>query len=723
MGHWRALAAGTAICSVAAAAILAAGTGGGGPGGTLLAAIGRSRPAALHASTITINGTRQGPVFDGLGAVSSGGTSRLLIDYPAAERSQILDYLFKPGYGASLQILKLEIGGDAEATDGAEPSFEHAKGHLDCNGGYEMWLAKQAVLRNPHIRLYALQWNAPGWVGHHAENPWTQTDISYLMSWLRCAKGDGLTIGYLGGWNEYRLVDGITPAMLQWFVNLRAALNRNGFASVKIVAMDHHPSSCCDVSSVLATHPAFAKAVAILGYHNICKYPTTGWVCSVPAAATASGKPIWATEIGALRPPGGTAAFARTIDNAYIQAGATAVLEYPLVSSMPAGMPEEDRGLVSASQPWSGNYEVTKAAWVIAQTTQVTQPGWLHVGGAAGSFGHSFGTYVAYMGSARKAWSLVAETSDAHAAQTVTVNITGGLPSRGPVHVWATSLNSAGAGMVREPDIKPVGGSFTTTLQPGYVYSFTTRPAADEGAGTAAASAPAPVPMPLPYSTTATTGEPFGPDASLEPWGLAAADGSFQYPSASSSYFVQTTVGRPDFWQPWYPVPLRFPYAVVGDYCMGDVLVAPIPPNNSVPSWCGPSPAANYAVSATVTFTGATQSAGVIARYYRPVTSPIQYFQGYQFTVSQAGAWQLSRYSLTATPVVLASGTYSSAPLGVGTQHTLSLTADGATLAASIDGTQVADVTDSTYQTGVAGISTGGWYPVRFDNLTVATPS
>ena len=48
--------------------------------------------------------------FDGIGGLSGGGaTTRLLIDYKEPQRSQVLDYLFKPNFGASLQILKVEI--------------------------------------------------------------------------------------------------------------------------------------------------------------------------------------------------------------------------------------------------------------------------------------------------------------------------------------------------------------------------------------------------------------------------------------------------------------------------------------------------------------------------------------------------------------------------------------------------------------------------------------
>ena len=80
---------------------------------------------AAAATTITVDGGQSGRTFDGIGAISGGGgNSRLLRDYPAAQQSQILDYLFKPGYGANLQMLKLEIGGDANSTDGSEPSHE-----------------------------------------------------------------------------------------------------------------------------------------------------------------------------------------------------------------------------------------------------------------------------------------------------------------------------------------------------------------------------------------------------------------------------------------------------------------------------------------------------------------------------------------------------------------------------------------------------------------------
>jgi Glycosyl hydrolase family 59 len=111
-----------------------------------------SRPV----TRITINGNSGNRVYDGVGAVlGGGGNARYLMDYPRRQRNQILDYLFKPGYGASLQILKLEIGGDANSSDGSEPSIEHTRGHIDCRAGYELSIARAAVARNRRLRVMA----------------------------------------------------------------------------------------------------------------------------------------------------------------------------------------------------------------------------------------------------------------------------------------------------------------------------------------------------------------------------------------------------------------------------------------------------------------------------------------------------------------------------------------------------------------------------------------
>src|SRR5262245_57130800 len=125
---WRVLTRPALAIAVLAALTVLASAQGAVATGAAARATAAGRPDARPTTSITIDGRRAGRVFNGAGAiVGGGGTARLLIDYPPAQRSQILDYLFKPGYGADVQMLKLEIGGDAEATDAAEPSFEHSR--------------------------------------------------------------------------------------------------------------------------------------------------------------------------------------------------------------------------------------------------------------------------------------------------------------------------------------------------------------------------------------------------------------------------------------------------------------------------------------------------------------------------------------------------------------------------------------------------------------------
>ena len=111
---------------------------------------------------LIIDPASPGEVFEGIGAVSAGASSRLLIDYPEPWRSHILDFLFEPGYGASLQHLKVEIGGDINSTDGTEPSHMRERGQENFDRGYEWWLMQEAIARNPDIVLGGASQNTRG---------------------------------------------------------------------------------------------------------------------------------------------------------------------------------------------------------------------------------------------------------------------------------------------------------------------------------------------------------------------------------------------------------------------------------------------------------------------------------------------------------------------------------------------------------------------------------
>src|SRR5207248_3284357 len=185
---------------------------------------------SAHAATnITISGSATGRRFDGVGAISGGGgTSRLLPNYPPQQQSEVLDYLFKPGFGANLQILKVEIGGDTNSTNGAEASHMRTPTDLNCNRGYEWWLMQQAKARNPDIKLAGLAWGAPGWLG--GGNFFSTDTMNYLIKWIQCAQSKGLTIDYIGGQNE-------AGYSTTWLENFKTAL-RNAGLSTQLIGGD-----------------------------------------------------------------------------------------------------------------------------------------------------------------------------------------------------------------------------------------------------------------------------------------------------------------------------------------------------------------------------------------------------------------------------------------------------------------------------------------------------
>ena len=633
---------------------------------------------AQAAAVITINGASGGRTFDGVGAISGGGgNSRLLIDYPEPQRSQVLDYLFKPGYGAAVQILKSEIGGDTNSTSGAEPSIEHVRGVVNCGTGYEWWLMEQAKARNPNIKLYGLAWGAPGWIGNG--NFWSTDMTNYLLSWLGCAKQHGLSIDYLGGWNE-------RGYNISWYEQLRSALNTAGYTNVKLVAADSDWTVANDVDA----NSAFAAAVGVVGTHYPCGYRSAQSNCSVPAAATSSGKTLWASENGSDDYNAGSPALARGINRGYIDGRMTAYLNWPIVASITPNLPYPTMGVALAPQPWSGYYSIGKNAWVMAQTTQFTAPGWQYLDASSGYIGgnRSNGSYVSLKSTDNTDYSTVVETMDATGPQTLTFNVTGGL-SAGPVHVWSTNVNSTNSAdyLVHTADLTPSGGSYSLTVQPGYVYTLTTT----TGQGKGSATAPAQGALGLPYSDSFDSYAPGTEAKYLMDW-----QGAFEVVGCgggrTGQCVRQMSAQAPITWDT-----LTDPHALLGDL-----------------SW------SNYTLSSDVLLEQAGY-AELIGRATTQSYSGPSGLNAYLLRVSNTGAWSILRTNTSNTVTTLAVGTV--AALGTGRWHSLALSFAGNTVTAVIDGATVGTANDSTWSVGQVGYGTSQGGTAQFDNLSITPGS
>ena len=308
---------------------------------------------------VTLNGRDTGRVFEGLGALSAGASSRLLIDYPEPWRSEVLDLLFKPNYGASLQHLKVEVGGDVNSTDGTEPSIARtAEEFLNpkpeyFKRGYEWWLMKEAQRRNPKIILDCLPWGAPGWIG---PGRFYSPDMAeYTVKFLQGAKrAHGLDIKYCGVWNE-------TPYDAEWVKLLRHTLDAHGLQRVQIVGADQCQNQW-GIAAQMQKDPKLMEAVAVIGEHYPAFHTTT--------EAQRTGKRLW-SEDGPWRGDwDGACALAKIYNRNYMLGRMTKTTTRSPITSYYENLPLPNSGPMKANTPWSGHYEIQPALWAIAHTTQ-----------------------------------------------------------------------------------------------------------------------------------------------------------------------------------------------------------------------------------------------------------------------------------------------------------------------------------------------------------------
>ena len=629
-------------------------------------------------TSIVIDSTGSGRVYDGIGGLSGGGgTSRLLWDYPAKQRDGILDYLFKPNFGASVQILKVEIGDDANSTNGAEASHMRSQTDSNYNRGYEWWLMEQAKLRNPNIKLYGLEWGGEGWF--NSRNFWSQDNINYIISWIKHAQSDhDLHIDYIGGWNE-------SGWDKTWFENLKKALQSNGLTT-KVVAAD----GGWNIAGDLASDAVFKSSVDIMGVHYPCGWMAPEEVCSdntYTAVAEGLNIPIWASESGTQNYDSGSLPLARALNRDYIDSRMTAYINWSLIVAWYRTLPYYGDGLMLADQPWSGYYHVGKSIWVMAHTAQFVQIGWHYVDSACGYLGgnRSNGSYVTLKSPGNSDYSVIVETVDATIPQSASITVTGGL-STDTVHVWATNLNSSNSSdyFIEKNDITPNGGTYNVTFQPGYVYSISTT----TGQGKGMVTSPASETMGLPYT------ENFEEDSlGVIPKFFDSIQGAFEVDSCrggrSGKCLRQEINLAPIEWPGGSLTP---PLVVVGD-----------------PDW------SNYRVSVDVLLEQAG-NVDLIGRLGAQSQSSPGASQGYHLRVTNSGNWSFFREDIAGHDTQLESGTTS---FGLNRWHNLSLRFGSDTIQAFIDSTLIATVNDGTYGSGQIGLLVSKWQNAEFDNFSV----
>ena len=335
-------------------------------------------------TVISIDGNGEGAKFEGIGIVSAGASTRQLIDYPEPYRSDILDWLFKPGFGMALQHLKVEIGGDVNSTCGSEPSYAHTLEEMskpNYQRGYEYWLMKEARKRNPKILLEGLSWGAPYFVKEdqakdkHAGQFYTPACADWLVGFLKGARSWGVEMDYLAAEQNESPPSPTWQHAASWITEqLRPKLDEAGFKKVQLVSDG--------IGYALFTNPAYSENAALqkligsTGDHYI--YGKKPWPPEAIERSMKSGVPIWDNEAfcGSGKTWERSMWVAEEISMNYSRFHAVKYQAWTPLGAALDGTKYKRIGFLSAVEPWSGYYEVYPATWVCAHYTQFVDSGW-----------------------------------------------------------------------------------------------------------------------------------------------------------------------------------------------------------------------------------------------------------------------------------------------------------------------------------------------------------
>jgi galactosylceramidase len=632
--------------------------------------------------TVELKGDAGGPRFDGIGAVSGGGaTSVLLKDYPEPQRSQILDLLFKPKFGASMSALLVEVPGDGNSTQGSEPSHMHTRNDLNFSRGYEWWLMREAKKRNRDFTLDACAWGCPGWVGNG--HFWSQDMCDYYTKWIQGLKQVyGLDLDAIGCRNE----KGVNENFAKMF---RTTLDANGLRKVRIHGFDNWDKTKFDWTKDLNTDAELRKAVAILSNHTMATAPTPP---EVRQLAETLHKPIWNSEEHVYKDGFDCEiSIVQAFNNNYINSGVTKIVNWYLVASVyPMEPYPEQPAAMIANSPWSGHYATRPALWGYAHYGQFSKVGWQYLNGACGKLAGG-GTFVT-LKSPGKDYSVIIETSNAQTDQNVTFKISGGL-STGKLCVWRSS---AAEQFVQQANLTPRNGTFTITLEPESVYSISTTTGQKKGTFD---HIPPERSFPFPYFDTFdeyTQPQQFG----WLPHYTADISGVFELsrrPDNAGICLRQVLDKKAQCWAPEW-----MPYTIIGDRDWTD-----------------------YEVSADICL---DQSgwAGVMGRVNNVGYGYGCVPKGYYLRLAAAGACSL--YASTASGgknndegTMIATARVSN--IVPNQWHNLKLQFSGSSIAGFVDGVQTFAAVDTLFAKGMAGLITGNDPNTRntalFDNLLI----
>lgn len=415
------------------------------------------RNVTINGRTINMN---KGTVYRGLGAITGNNSSRLLMDYKAVNPDayrEIMDLLFKPDYGAGLTHIKIEFGSDVNSSSGTEPCImRSADEAADVTRGAGFMFAADALSINPDITVDLLRWGEPRWVtkafeeskeaGHAARYKWYKAALDKAYDTY------GIRFTHISAdANETDSVD------TEWIIYLSKALknekkSRYDYSAIKIVASDE--IGTWTISKEMTENEELRNAVDILGQHYNTRADDNARILN-----SDYGKEIWYTEgiastniaklsvnsngVG-LNGTNGALDVCNRIINGYCNGRMTMYEYQPAVAAYYSGAKYFPKSLLNAQTPWSGYYEADCGIWTSAHFTRFIKNGWRYIDSACygdGKEAHSIrdttNNYMTVTDPESGDYSIVI-CNDSAEQRNYTFTLDNMIKADAPVHIWET---------------------------------------------------------------------------------------------------------------------------------------------------------------------------------------------------------------------------------------------------------------------------------------------
>ncbi|MEA4935103.1 MAG: hypothetical protein VB102_00530 [Paludibacter sp.] len=665
---------------------------------------------SVTTTTINLNANQVLHTFEGLGAIPS--YEKLLYDYPEPQRSELLDYLFLPNFGAALQVLKVEIGYDGNNTAVSWPAYKRSLNETpDFNRGYVWWLMKEAKKRNPDILLSALHWGYPSWAKT------TEQKAEFIFGFVKGAKEvHALHIDYIGGNmnEEYTKVEGIKSQLrvnTAVTIHLRKLLNENGFKDVKIVAADEGAMvKEFLVLDSLSKNPAYKQAVDVIGVHY--KGRATDLM---PAKAFDFGKPVWSSEDsgGGYKDYRSGYGWVNQIIRLLLDVKMNGLIRWSATASVYDNMPWASNGFMEAKEPWSGRYIIGSNLWAFSHFTQFIRPGWKILDTKSSYLFEKdsvkAGRYIAFRDNKTDQYAVVLNTYDPKFPVTgieVEINLSEGL-STATAYLWRSDFMEPAAWFCQTDIIHPSKGKIRIHLDKGCVYTLSTSTNQRKGI----TDIPDAGQFPFPYQDNFETTDP----QRLAKY-FIDANGVFEIFTTDGGrkgkVLRQVVREAPVM---WHDRPLKQPLTEIGDLNWKDY---------------------RFEVDLLLENEGKALIGG---RFDGKKENNGNYLlEGYWLSIDHKGQWQLLRKDLPLNKndkkdngafVTMASGQITG--FGLHRWINLRMEFDGKLIRAFIDRKKVAEVTDGAYTNGNVILGSVGvdgadmfsktdtWCNAQFDNIKV----